>query len=151
MRATIHPEHPLDQAAMLAMRAMLARRPSADFGPGDPAVFDARMGRTRAADGVAYEAATVDGVFGWWCDPADADADAAILYLHGGAYVLVSAQAHRNCLGEIAALTLAPAYNAYYGRARGARLHQRFPTAQSRPLNYPPCLSVNYCLIGETT
>jgi monoterpene epsilon-lactone hydrolase len=64
-----HPEHLLDQAAMLPMRAMIALQPSADLGPGGRAAFDALIERTPAADGVAYEAARVGGVPGCWCRP----------------------------------------------------------------------------------
>jgi acetyl esterase/lipase len=104
-RATtkFHPEHLLDRAAMLAMRAMIALQPTADLGPGGRAAFDALMERTPAAAGAAYEAATVGSVPGWWCRPADVAADAAILYLHGGAYVVGSAQAYRNFVGQIGA------------------------------------------------
>jgi acetyl esterase/lipase len=44
----------------------------------------------------------VGGVPGWWCRPQDAPEKAAILYLHGGAYILGSAKAHRNFVGHIA-------------------------------------------------
>ena len=114
---TFHPEHLLDRAAMLAMRAMIALQPTVDLGPGGRAAFDALMERTPAAAGVAYEAATVGGVPGWWCRPAEVAADAAILYLHGGAYVVGSAQAYRHFVGQIAARAKAPAFVADYGLA----------------------------------
>jgi acetyl esterase/lipase len=114
---TFHPEHLLDRAAMLAMRAMIALQPTLDLGPDGRAAFDALMARTPAASGVAYEAATVGGVPGWWCRPADATADAAILYLHGGAFVVGSAQAYRHFVGHIAARAKAPAFVADYGLA----------------------------------
>ena len=118
-RATekFHPEHLLDRAAMLVMRAMIALQPAADFGPDGRAAFDALMERTPAAAGVAYEAATVGGVPGWWCRPADVAADAAILYLHGGAFVVGSAPAYRHFVGQIAARARAPAFVADYGLA----------------------------------
>ncbi len=112
-----HPEHLLDRAAMLAMRAVIAVQPAVDFGPGGRTAFDALMQRTPAAAGVAYEAATVGGVPGWWCRPADVAADAAILYLHGGAYVVGSADAYRHFVGHIAARARAPAFVADYGLA----------------------------------
>jgi acetyl esterase/lipase len=119
MRSTtkFHREHLLDRAAMLAMRAMIALQPTADLGPGGRAAFDALMERTPAAAGVAYEAATVGGVPGCWCRPTDVAADAAILYLHGGAYVVGSAQAYRHFAGQIAARARAPAFVADYGLA----------------------------------
>jgi hypothetical protein len=112
-----HPEHLLDQAAMLAMRAIIALQPSADLGPGGRAAFDAVIERTPAADGVAYEAARVGGVPGCWCRPADASADAAILYLHGGAYVVGSAQAYQHFVGQIATRAKAAAFAVDYGLA----------------------------------
>jgi epsilon-lactone hydrolase len=54
-----------------------------------------------AAD-VAYEAATEGGISGWWCRPADVAKASAILYLHGGTYILGSADAYRNFVGQIA-------------------------------------------------
>jgi epsilon-lactone hydrolase len=112
-----HREHLLDRAAMLAMRAMIALQPKADLGPVGRAAFDALMERTPAAAGVAYEAATVGGVPGWWCRPADVAANAAILYLHGGAYVVGSAQAYRHFVGQIAVRTRTPAFVADFGLA----------------------------------
>jgi len=47
-------------------------------------------------------AGTVGGVPGWWLRPAGAPAAAAILYLHGGAYIVGSAAAYRNFVGQIA-------------------------------------------------
>jgi epsilon-lactone hydrolase len=112
-----HAEHLLDRAAMLAMRAMIALQPTADLGPDGRAAFDALMERTPAAAGVAYEAATVGGVPGWWCRPADVAADAAILYLHGGAYVVGSAHAYRHFVGHIAARARTAAFVADFGLA----------------------------------
>jgi monoterpene epsilon-lactone hydrolase len=112
-----HSEHLLDRAAMLAMRAMLALQPAADLGPDGRVAFDELMAKTPAADGVTYEAAVLSGVAGWWCRPADADPDTAILYLHGGAYVVGSAQAYRHFAGQIAARAKAPAFVADYGLA----------------------------------
>jgi hypothetical protein len=89
---THHSEHLGDRAAMLAMRTMIALQPKADLGPAGRAAFDELMEKTPSAEGVTYEAATVGGVPGWWCRPAAADVGPAILYLHGGAYVLGSTQ-----------------------------------------------------------
>jgi acetyl esterase/lipase len=114
-----HSEHLLDRAAMLAMRAMIALQPTADLGPGGRAAFDALMERTPAAASVAYEAATVGGVPGWWCRPADAAANAAILYLHGGAYVVGSAYAYRHFVGHIAARARDPRVSPFYGDLSG--------------------------------
>ena len=112
-----HDEHLLDRAAMLAMRAMMALQPAAEFGTEGRSAFDELMEKTPAADGVTYQAATVGGIPGWWCRPANTVGGVAILYLHGGAYVLGSALAYRHFAGQIAARARAPAFVADYGLA----------------------------------
>jgi epsilon-lactone hydrolase len=114
---THHSEHLADRAAMLAMRTMIALQPKADLGPAGRAAFDELMEKTPSAEGVTYEAATVGGVPGWWCRPAAADVGPAILYLHGGAYVLGSAQAYRHFAGQFASRANAPVFATDYGLA----------------------------------
>jgi epsilon-lactone hydrolase len=63
---------------------------------------------------VTYEESTVGGVRGIWCRPRDARPGVALLHLHGGAYVLGSAQAYRHFVGQIAARTSAAAFVAEY-------------------------------------
>lgn len=117
MTTTYHKEYLLDRAAMLAMRAMVAVQPALEFGPEGRPGFDALMEKTPAADGVTCEAAEVGGVPGWRCRPADAVAGAAILYLHGGAYVLGSAEAYRNLAGQVAVRVRVAVFVADYGLA----------------------------------
>jgi monoterpene epsilon-lactone hydrolase len=116
MTMTYHDEHLLDRAAMLALRGLIALQPESGLGPEARPGFDALMEKTPAAHGVTYEAAEV-GVVGWWCRPGDAVAGAAILYLHGGAYVVGSAAAYRNFAGQIAARAKAATFVAGYALA----------------------------------
>ena len=125
MAETYHDEHLLDRAAMLAMRGMIALQPHMEFGPEARPGFDALTSKTPAADGVTTEAAAVGGIRGWWCRPVDAMAGAAVLYLHGGAYVLGSAAAYRNFGGQLATRTKAATFVADYGLAP----EQPFPAA----------------------
>lgn len=97
-----HPDSVPDRAAMQAMRAEIATHPPIAFVPETRPVFDALMGHTPAPAGVSYEAATVGGIPGWWCRPDGARAGTAILYLHGGAYVIGSAAAFRHIVGQLA-------------------------------------------------
>ncbi|MBY8829892.1 alpha/beta hydrolase [Hephaestia sp. CMS5P-6] len=99
------------------MRGLIALQPAPDLGPRGRPAFDDLMGRTPQAGGVTYEAAEVGGVPGWWCRPADAAPDAAILYLHGGAYAVGSAQAYRNFVGQIALRAQVAAFIPDYGLA----------------------------------
>lgn len=103
MAMTYHEEYPTDHAFMQSMRADLREHPALAFGPESRPVFDAMMEETPAAENIHYEAAAINGIAGWWCRPIDAPIDAAIVYLHGGAYVLGSAFGHRNFASQIAA------------------------------------------------
>src|SRR5471030_1306885 len=64
--------------------------------------YDTLITRTPITDGVTLEAIDRDGVSGWWVRPAGAPADRAILFLHGGAYVLGSAKAYRGLASQVA-------------------------------------------------
>jgi monoterpene epsilon-lactone hydrolase len=57
--------------------------------------------RLRAAPDVRWTAVDAGGVAGEWVEVPGAEADRAILYLHGGAYVGGSARSHRSLTGEL--------------------------------------------------
>jgi len=96
---------------------MIAFQPKSEFGPDARRAFDALIEKTPTADGVTYEAATSGAIAGWWCRPVDPIAGAAILYLHGGAYVVGSASAYRHIAGQLAARARAATFVADYGLA----------------------------------
>ena len=125
MTETFHEEALLDRAAMVALRAMLALSPKASFGPNARPAFDDLMKRTVAAKRVRYEQAEVGGVAGGWCRAADPKPSQAILYIHGGAYVVGSAEAYGNFVGQI---TDRVATDAFIPDYRLAPEH-RFPSA----------------------
>jgi acetyl esterase/lipase len=66
-------------------------------------MFDAMFAATPAAADVQVEPATVGGIPGFWLRPDKAEPGAQMLYLHGGGYMLGSAQAVTNFAGQIAA------------------------------------------------
>jgi len=78
------------------------------------AVYDAMIALTPIAEGVALEAVDRDGVRGWWVRPAGAPTDRAILFLHGGAYLLGSAEAYRGLASQLAARAGVAAFVADY-------------------------------------
>ncbi|AXC11958.1 6-hexanolactone hydrolase [Acidisarcina polymorpha] len=100
---TYHKEHLLDRAAMVLLRTTLAVQPKLEFVPEARPDFDGLMEKTPVAEGVTYEAAEIGGVAGWWCKPQDSLPGSVIVYFHGGAYVLGSATAYRNFVGQMAA------------------------------------------------
>jgi acetyl esterase/lipase len=120
-----HPEHLLDRVAMAAVRLTLGSMKGSVAGPDARKPFDELMDRVSGASGVHYEAAVVGGVSGWWCRPDDAVGGAAILYLHGGGYVVGAARAYRHFVGQVAARAKVAAFVAEYGLAP----EQPFPAA----------------------
>ena len=102
MTTVRHPLNDFDRATMATMRSMLAGAKGSVNGPQAREPFDALMEHVPPAVGVTSAAAEVGGVSGWWARPESAAAGAAILYLHGGAYIVGSARAYRNFVGQIA-------------------------------------------------
>ena len=117
MAVTHHSLQMLDRAGMLVLRLMLAGGRGKAMGPPERGQFDETIEKTRAASGVDYEEAQVGGVPGWWCCPEGVAAGAAILYFHGGAYVLGSARAYRHLAGQIAARAKTAVFVAGYALA----------------------------------
>ena len=91
-------ERPIEAAVLAATTALLA-----GFSGSLREAYDALIATTPMADGVTMEAVDEPGIKGWWMRPADAPRDRAILFLHGGAYMLGSAEAYRGFASQIAA------------------------------------------------
>jgi len=102
---------------MTAMRLMVASMKGSVTGPAAREPFDKLMEKIPAAHDVSYEKAEVGGVPGWWCRPDNAPNEAAILYFHGGAYVVGSALAYRHFVGQIAVRAKVAAFVPEYGLA----------------------------------
>jgi len=122
---TIQPLSPDDPPAVAAMREAASAHKGEPLGPEARPMFDAMIAATAAAADVQVEAATVGGIAGFWLRPANARADAHMLYIHGGGYVLGSAEAFLHFAGQIAARVGA---NAFVPEYRLAPEHP-FPAA----------------------
>jgi monoterpene epsilon-lactone hydrolase len=97
--------------AVAAMRAAGASRKGVLFGPEARGPFNATLeAGTPPPENVRYQRDLVCGVPGWWCRPAEASPGAALLYFHGGCYVLGSATALRNYAGHLAVRSGADAF-----------------------------------------
>lgn len=64
--------------------------------------YDAMTAQTPVADGVDLESVENDQAKGWWIRPEAAPADRAILFLHGGAFMLGSAAGYCGFASQIA-------------------------------------------------
>lgn len=99
-------EHPCsaeDQAAMVAMRAIIEPNKGKLRGAAARVPYDAIMERVAAPLGVVFEADNVGGIAGWWCRPQAARPGQAIMHLHGGWFNFGSAYAFRHLAGHLAA------------------------------------------------
>jgi acetyl esterase/lipase len=106
LNETFHPITAADAALMSQMRNAVA----AGKGHIERQAFDQIIEQTIDAPGIAYETETVDGISGVWCRPSKARDNAAILYVHGGAYIAGSAHAFRHQAGQIATRTSTPVF-----------------------------------------
>ncbi len=102
----------MGDAEIGALRAKLAARPRSDDYRQRRKDIDARGAAYRLAADVGVEPAAADGVRAEWTTTPNDARDAALLYLHGGGYVIGSLDSHRHLVAEagracgIAALAL---------------------------------------------
>jgi epsilon-lactone hydrolase len=90
------------------LRAIIAARPRATEIAQMRLDSDARGKAFGLADDVTVQPVSANGVKAEWTSTPDADPANAILYLHGGGYVICSLDSHRHLAAEV-------------GRAAGAR------------------------------
>jgi len=87
-------------AEIVALRAKLASRPRSDDYRQRRRDMDARGLQYSVAADVTVEPVTVNGVRAEWTSTPGDSSDAAILYLHGGGYVIGSLDSHRHLVAE---------------------------------------------------
>ncbi|MBW6425797.1 alpha/beta hydrolase [Rhizobium sp. XQZ8] len=92
--------------------------------------YDTFISASPLTDNVTLEAVDEDGVNGWWVRPKQASTAKAILYIHGGGYILGSSQAYRGFVSQIVARTQVPTFILEYPLAPEATL----PTAPNTAL-----------------
>jgi monoterpene epsilon-lactone hydrolase len=77
---------------------------------GDPrAIYDTFISATPLAHGVVLEEVEESSVRGWWVRPQQANPGQALLFLHGGGYVVGSAKAYRGFVSQIVSRVRIPA------------------------------------------
>ncbi len=103
MSTTFHPLSDADRGAMVAAREFMQSMPSMTMTPDARPFYDEMIRQMPQAEGIQYTAGELGGVPGWWCRLDGAPDHSVLLYLHGGGYVLGSAEAYRNTAGQFAA------------------------------------------------
>ncbi len=75
-------------------------------------IYDSFVCASPAAENSVFDAVEQDGVRGWWVRPTRVDKKQAqaILYIHGGGYVLGSAKAYRGFVSQLVSRTNVPAF-----------------------------------------
>lgn len=119
--ATMLPISPGEREREAALRERFARFWAA-AGGNLRATYDDFIAATPLADGVVVEQVATHDVQGWWIRPAEGARERAMLYLHGGGYVLGSAQAYRGFVSQLVARTGVPALVIDYPLAPEATL-----------------------------
>jgi monoterpene epsilon-lactone hydrolase len=97
-----HPLTDRDHAVMAKVRSMAGPNKGKMRDVTARPAFDALISHTAKPAGVNWRQDHVGGVPGWWCKPAGAPADVAILHLHGGWFNWGSAEAFRHLVGHLA-------------------------------------------------
>jgi acetyl esterase/lipase len=100
--STFHPITARDRPVISALRAQAEPNKGRLRGSAARAPFDAFISGTVAPEGVTFREDRIGGIFGWWCEPANAVPGAALIHLHGGWFNLGSAAAYRHLVGHIA-------------------------------------------------
>jgi epsilon-lactone hydrolase len=85
-----------------ALRELLAQRPKSTVIAERRQGFDAFAAIFPAADDIVVEKVSANGVPAEWTSAPGADATRAVLYVHGGGYVIGSLDSHRHVTSEIA-------------------------------------------------
>ena len=98
----LHALTPEDRIVMAQMRTMIEPNKGKLRGVAARAPYDAIMGRVVPPDAVSFRPDTIGGVAGWWCEPVNAQPQAAILHAHGGWFTWGSGEAFRHLVGHIA-------------------------------------------------
>jgi monoterpene epsilon-lactone hydrolase len=125
-----------------ALRAKLANRPRSDDYRQRRKDIDARGLQYSLAPDVVVEPVSANGVRAEWTSTPQADRNAALIYLHGGGYVIGSLDSHRHLVSEtgraakIWALSLdyrlAPEH-AFPAAVRGCRFRISLSVVQGLP------------------
>ena len=86
---------------IIALRKVLAQRVRSDDIAQRRRDIDARGRAYKLPADVTVEPVTANGVRSEWTTTPDADRGKAVLYLHGGGYVIGSLDSHRHVVAEI--------------------------------------------------
>jgi acetyl esterase/lipase len=90
----------MSNAEIAALRAKLASTPRSDDYRQRRKDIDARGLQYGVAPDVAVEPVNANGIRAEWTSTPQADRDAALLYLHGGGFVIGSLDSHRHLVAE---------------------------------------------------
>ena len=144
--------HPLPAEERVIEQAVLSRigQLFATFQGSRREAYDAMTAFTPIADSVEFERVDDADVHGLWIRPAGAPAGRAILYVHGGAYMLGSAEGYRGFVSQIAARTGVAVFSLDYPLAP----EQPFPAAYDAAVSARRWLGVQgveqVALVGDS-
>jgi epsilon-lactone hydrolase len=107
---TYEPHAAEDERVLAELRAAALPRKGAVLGPEARPFFDAMRAATPVPSEVKIEPEMLGGVSGLWCRPGDARGGRALLFLHGGGYMMGSASAMTGFASQLATRTKADTF-----------------------------------------
>ena len=111
-----HPLAPADAAVISGLRQAMSAQKGKYMGTDARQPFEAQKNGVQPAD-CQTARGVVGGVSGWWCHPANPRPDAALIYYHGGWYMLGTAESFRNQASHYAIRTRTSTFIPDYRRA----------------------------------
>ena len=114
---------------IIALREVIAKRVRSDDIAQRRRDIDARGGHTSLPADVTVEPVTANGVKSEWTTTPDADRGKAVLYLHGGGYVIGSLDSHRHLSPRSGARRGHARWPSTIGLRRNTRSRPRWTTA----------------------
>jgi acetyl esterase/lipase len=99
----------MSDSEITTLRAIIAQRLRSDDIAQRRRDIDARGTQNKLPPDVTVEPISANGVKAEWTTTPDADSTRAVLYLHGGGYVIGSLDSHRHLVAEISRAARAPA------------------------------------------
>ena len=144
-----HPLTPADATVVASLRQAMSAQKGKYMGTGARQPFEAQKNGVQPAD-CQTTPGVVGGVSGWWCHPANPRPDAALIYYHGGWYMLGTAESFRNQASHYAVRTRTATFIPDYRRAPEAPFPAAYDDALAVYLDISKQDGRKIALVGDS-
>jgi monoterpene epsilon-lactone hydrolase len=144
-----HPLTPADATVVASLRQAMSAQKGKYMGTGARQPFEAQKNGVQPAE-CQTTPGIVGGVSGWWCHPANPRPDAALIYYHGGWYMLGTAESFRNQASHYAVRTRTSTFVPDYRRAPEAPFPAAYDDALAVYLDISKQDGRKIALVGDS-